>query len=44
LSHDLGFKGFYSGRDKFGLEGMTQIVTMLGASERALPGVEGRIK
>jgi hypothetical protein len=23
LSHDLGPKGFHSGRDKFGLEGMT---------------------
>jgi hypothetical protein len=41
LPHDFGSKSFYSGRDKFGLEGMTQ--TMIGASEGALPGI-GRIK
>jgi hypothetical protein len=40
----LGPKGFYSGRDKFGFECMTQTLTMIGASERALPGVAGRIK
>jgi hypothetical protein len=33
LPHDLDPKGFYSGRDKFGLEGITW--TMIGTSERA---------
>jgi hypothetical protein len=42
--HDLGFKGFHSGRDISGLEGMTQTLTMIGASEGDLTGVEGRIK
>jgi hypothetical protein len=44
LPHDLGPKGFNSEREKFGLEGMTQTLTMTGASEGALPGVAGRIK
>jgi hypothetical protein len=34
----LGPKGFHSGRDKSGLEGMTQTLIMIGASEGALPG------
>jgi hypothetical protein len=34
LLHDLGPKGFYSGRDKFWFR----------ASEEVLPGGEGRIK
>jgi hypothetical protein len=44
LPHDLGSKGFYYGRDKSGLEGMTQTLTKIGASEEALPGVAKRIK
>jgi hypothetical protein len=40
----LGVKVFYSGRDKFGLEDMTWTLTTTGVSERALPGVAGRIK
>jgi hypothetical protein len=44
LPHDLVPNDFYSGRDKSGLEGMTQTLTMIGASEGALPGVAGRIK
>jgi hypothetical protein len=44
LHHDLGPKGFHSGRDKSGLEGMTPTLTMLGASEGALPSVAGKIK
>jgi hypothetical protein len=44
LPHDLDPKGFYSGRDKSGLEGMTRTLTMKEASEGALPGVAGRIK
>jgi hypothetical protein len=40
----LGFKGFYRGRDKVGLDGMTRTSIMIGASEGALPGVEERIK
>jgi hypothetical protein len=44
LSHDLGPKGFYSGRDKSGLEGTTCTLAMAEASEGALPGVAGRIK
>jgi hypothetical protein len=39
LPHDLGPKDFYSD-----LDGMTQTLTMIGASERALPGVAGKIK
>jgi hypothetical protein len=34
----------YSGEDKFDLEGMTQTLTMIGASEGVLPGVAGRTK
>jgi hypothetical protein len=30
LPHDLGPKGFCSGRDKFGLEGLTLTLTMMG--------------
>nr|XP_020026246.1 cysteine-rich secretory protein 3-like [Castor canadensis] len=47
LHHDVGPKGFYPGRDKAGLESMIQTLTMLtmiGASEEALPGIAGRIK
>jgi hypothetical protein len=44
LPQDLGPKGFYSGRDKPDLEGMTQTLTMIGASEGALPGAAGRIE
>jgi hypothetical protein len=44
LPHDLGPKGFYSGRDKSGLEGITRTLTVTGASEGTLPGVAGRIK
>jgi hypothetical protein len=33
----------YSGREKFGLEGMTQISTMIGASEGALLSIAGKI-
>jgi hypothetical protein len=44
LPHDLGPKGFYLGRDKSGLEGMTQTWTMTGASEKAMQGVARRIK
>jgi hypothetical protein len=44
LPHDLGLKGSHSGRDKSGLEGMTQTLTMVGASEGALSGVARRIK
>jgi hypothetical protein len=44
LPHDLGPKGFYSGRDKSDLEGLTWTLTMIGASEGALPGVAGRIR
>jgi hypothetical protein len=43
----VGPKGFYPGRDKAGLESMIQTLTMLtmiGASEEALPGIAGRIK
>jgi hypothetical protein len=40
----LDSKGFYSRRDKSGLKVMTQTLTMIGASEGALPGVAGRIK
>jgi hypothetical protein len=40
----LGPKGFYSGRDKSELEGMTQALTMVGELEGALPGEAGRIK
>jgi hypothetical protein len=36
--------GPHSGREKSGLEGMTQTLTMIGASEGALPCVAGRIK
>jgi hypothetical protein len=43
LPHDLGLKGFHSGRDKFGLEGMTQTLTMI-ASEGTLPSVARRKK
>jgi hypothetical protein len=42
LPHDP--KGFYPGRDKSRLEGMTQTLTIIGASERTLPGVAGRIR
>jgi hypothetical protein len=44
LSHDLGPKGFYSGGDIPGLEGMTWTLTMIGTSEGALPGVARRIQ
>jgi hypothetical protein len=44
LPHDLGPKDFYSGRYKFGLEGMIRTLTMRGTSEVALAGVAGRIK
>jgi hypothetical protein len=44
LPHDLGSKGRYPGRDKSGFESVTQTLTMIGASEGALPGVVGRIK
>jgi hypothetical protein len=44
LCHGLGPKGFHSGRDTFLLEGMTQTLAMIGASEGALPAVAGRIK
>jgi hypothetical protein len=44
LPHDLGPKGFYRGSDQYGLGGMTQTRTMIGASEWALPGEAGRIK
>jgi hypothetical protein len=42
LSYDLGPKGFYSGRDKSGLEGLK--ISNDRASEGALPGMAGRIK
>jgi hypothetical protein len=35
LPYDLDPKGFYSGRDKSGLEGMTQTLAMIGANEGA---------
>jgi hypothetical protein len=44
LPHDLCPKGFYSERDKCDLEGMTQTLTMIGASEGSLSGLAGRIK
>jgi hypothetical protein len=44
LPHDLGPTGFYPGRDKSGLEGMTRTLTMIGASEGTLPDGAGRIK
>jgi hypothetical protein len=44
LPSDLRLKGFYSVRDKSGLEGMTQILTMIGASEGAMLGTAERIK
>jgi hypothetical protein len=44
LPHDLGPKGFYSGRDKSALEDMTQTLTIVEASEEALPCIAGRIE
>jgi hypothetical protein len=44
LPHDLGLKGFYPGRDKYGLEGMTQTLTMIGASEGDPVRCSSRIK
>jgi hypothetical protein len=44
LSHDLGPKGFYTRRNKSGLEGMTQMWTLIGATEGALLGVVAKIK
>jgi hypothetical protein len=44
LCYGLGFKGFYPGRDRSGLEGMTSTYVMIGASEGALSGVAGRLK
>jgi hypothetical protein len=38
LSQDLSPKGFYSGRDKFGLEAMISIWVLMGSSEWTLPG------
>jgi hypothetical protein len=40
----LGPKGFYSGRDKSDLEGMTQTLMMIGASEGAIRcGRKGKV-
>jgi hypothetical protein len=40
----LGFKGFYSGRDKSGLESMTLTSIIIGVLEEALSGMAGRLK
>jgi hypothetical protein len=42
--YGLGFKGFYPGRDKHGLESMTWTSIMIGTSEAAMPDVAGRLK
>jgi hypothetical protein len=44
LSHDLGLKCCYSGRDKSGLEGMIRTLTMREASEGDFPGVAEKKK
>jgi hypothetical protein len=44
FTHALGPKSFYPGRDKSGLEGITQTLPMIGASEGAQPSVAGRVR